>query len=99
MGEAWGKPAGPQRGGAPKSPARMGCGCPVPKPGWVLLSLWPPSRGALQWGKVAAVLQEPLSPLCSRRYPWVKRSLLLLLLLLLLAAAAYGELARLDPFP
>lgn len=70
--------------------------CLVLKPGWALLSIWPPSKGE---EKVAAVLQAPLSSPCSRRYPRLKRSLLLLLLLLLLAAAAYGEPASLDLVP
>ncbi|NXA25859.1 SUN2 protein, partial [Ibidorhyncha struthersii] len=73
-----------------QSSSRSGLRTAASRPGWVLLSLWPPSRGVLRWGNVAAVVQEPLSSLCSRRYPWVKRSLLLLLLLLLLTAAAYG---------
>ncbi|NXY50589.1 SUN2 protein, partial [Ceuthmochares aereus] len=48
------------------------------------------SRGALLWVKLAAVLQGALCSPHSRRYPWLKRSLLLLLLLLVLIAAAYG---------
>lgn len=85
--------------GLPRRPRHAWGGHLVPKPGWALLSLWPPSRRVLRWVKVGAVLQTPLSSPCSRRYPWLKRSLLLLLLLLLLAAAAYGESAWLDLLP
>lgn len=92
----WGRPT--QRRDALWSPACMGwVSCAKSWVGFAFL--WALSRGVLWWGQAAAVLQAPLSSLCSRRYPWLKRSLLLLLLLLLLAAAAYGESAWINLWP
>ncbi|XP_061306812.1 SUN domain-containing protein 2 [Pezoporus flaviventris] len=52
--------------------------------GWLFSGL------AAAWHRLTGMAPYPDSVPFSRRYPWLKRSLLLLLLLLLLAAAAYG---------
>ncbi|KFQ16172.1 SUN domain-containing protein 2, partial [Leptosomus discolor] len=57
---------------------------PVRFVGWLFSGL------AAAWHRLTGMAPHPSSVPFSRRYPWLKRSLLLLLLLLLLAAAAYG---------
>lgn len=96
MGEAWGKPAGPRRGGVLQTLACLGwASCAKAQLGFAF-PLAPIQRSAV-------VGEDGCCPsgtsFISRRYPWVKRSLLLLLLLLLLAAAAYGKSAQLNLLP
>ncbi|NXP11127.1 SUN2 protein, partial [Thinocorus orbignyianus] len=57
---------------------------PVRFMGWIFSGL------AAAWHRLTGVPPRLAGVPFSRRYPWLKRSLLLLLLLLLLAAAAYG---------
>ncbi|KAF1560932.1 SUN domain-containing protein 2, partial [Eudyptes schlegeli] len=57
---------------------------PVQFVGWLFSGL------AAAWHRLTSVAPHLGSIPFSRRYPWLKRSLLLLLLLLLLAAATYG---------
>ncbi|XP_064011317.1 SUN domain-containing protein 2 isoform X1 [Pogoniulus pusillus] len=52
--------------------------------GWLFSGL------AAAWHRLTSTVSHLGGVFFSRRYPWLKRSLLLLLLLLLLAAAAYG---------
>ncbi|KGL90697.1 SUN domain-containing protein 2, partial [Charadrius vociferus] len=57
---------------------------PVQFMGWLFSGL------AAAWNRLTGTAPRLSRVPLSRRYPWVKRSLLLLLLLLLLTAAAYG---------